>query len=41
MEFLNYEILENKIFVSFESETQVLIKVYNLKTGKIYRKLKY
>ena len=34
MKFLNYKIIENKIFVSFESETLVLIKVYNLKTGK-------
>ena len=34
MKLLNYEILENKIFVSFESETLVLIKVFNIKTGK-------
>ena len=34
MKLLNYKILENKIFVSFESETLVLIKVFNIKTGK-------
>ena len=34
MKLLNYEILENKIFVSIESETLVLIKVFNIKTGK-------
>ena len=34
MKFLNYKIHENKIFVSFESETLVLIKVFNIKTGK-------
>ena len=34
MKLLNYKIHENKIFVSFESETLVLIKVFNIKTGK-------
>ena len=34
MKYLNYEIFENNIFISFTSETQILIKVYNMKTGK-------
>ncbi len=39
MDFLDYKIIENKIYISYKSIDKVLIKVYNLKTGNTIKKI--
>jgi len=39
MDFLDYKIIEDKIYISYKSIDKVLIKVYNLKTGKNIKKI--
>ena len=39
LDFIDYEIFEDKIRLSFKSRDKTLIKIYNLKTGKIIKEI--
>ena len=39
MSFLDYKVFEENIYISYKSINKVLIKVYNLKSGKTIKEI--
>ena len=39
MNFLDHEIFEDKIYISYKSSNKILIKIYSLTTGKAIKEI--
>ena len=39
MNFLDHDIFEDKIYISYKSSKKILIKIYSLKTGKAIKEI--
>ncbi len=39
MGFLDYDIFEDKIYISYKSSEKILIKIYSLKSGKALKEI--
>ena len=39
MDFLDYKVSEKNIYISYKSSNKILIKIYNLQTGKTLKEI--